>query len=314
MEEKKESEEFAMQKTDMQELRIVDNFYQTSSYFPMPTLLIGTLTEDGATSFGAYSLCFPFYVAGKEYYAMMLNCRNSSNTCKNILRTGKASLNFLPADKKILKECVRLGFPGDTAKEKMKDFSLSMRDGLRQAEHPDEAFPKVIEEAFQVFECTWMREIDGAQADKVQDSYLPPYHTCNGITSEFGAHFILRIDKILMREKYRQAIVDGVKANDFPPVPVDSKNFWIATKKKPYAETVQAKPVDVESVMYAANRLDPEVKFTKEACMQMVKVPRIFLNTALKGCVKWAKEHGVALIEEKHMKEINDKRSAEKKK
>lgn len=27
-------------RTNMQELRIVDNFYQTSSYFPMPTLLI----------------------------------------------------------------------------------------------------------------------------------------------------------------------------------------------------------------------------------------------------------------------------------
>lgn len=47
--------------------------------------------------------------------------------------------------------------------------------------------------------------------------------------------------------------------------------------------------------------------------MQMVKVPRIFLNTALKGCVKWAKEHGVTTIEERHMKEINDKRSSEKK-
>lgn len=304
-------------KTDLKELRVVDNFYQTSSYFPMPTMLIGTLAEDGSTTYGAYSLCFPFYIAGKDYYAMMLNCRNSSNTCKNILRTGKASLNFVPADKKILREVVRLGFPGDESKEKMKNFALTMRDGLRQTESPKEIFPKVIEEAFQVFECTWVREIDGADKDTVKEEYLPPYHTCNGITSQFGAHFILKIDKILMQEKYRQAIVDGVRARDFPPVPVDygyrdSKNFWIATKKKPYAETVQAKAVDVESVMYAANRIDPEVKFTREACMRMVKVPRIFLNTALKGCVKWAKENGVSLVEEKHMDIINDKRAQEK--
>ncbi len=304
-------------KTDLKELRVVDNFYQTSSYFPMPTMLIGTLAEDGSTTYGAYSLCFPFYIAGKDYYAMMLNCRNSSNTCKNILRTGKASLNFVPADKKILREVVRLGFPGDESKEKMKNFALTMRDGLRQTENPKENFPKVIEEAFQVFECTWVREIDGADKDTVKEEYLPPYHTCNGITSQFGAHFILKIDKILMQEKYRQAIVDGVQARDFPPVPVDygyrdSKNFWIATKKKPYAETVQAKAVDVESVMYAANRIDPEVKFTREACMRMVKVPRIFLNTALKGCVKWAKENGVSLVEEKHMDIINDKRAQEK--
>lgn len=306
-----------MNQTNLKNLRIVDNFYQTSSYFPMPTILIGTLCEDGETSYGAYSLCFPFYIAGKDYYAMMLNCRNSSNTCKNILRTGKASLNFVPAEPKILKEVVRLGFPGDEPREKMKDFSLTMRDGLMQAERPRECFPKVIEESFQVFECSWVKEIDGASDDRVQEEYLPPYHTCNGITSEHGAHFILRIDKILMRDKYRDAIVGGVRAADFPPVPVDygyrdSKNFWIAKKKKPYAETVQARAVGVESVMYAANRLDPDVRFTEEACTRMVKVPRIFLSAALKGCVKWAKEHGVSLIEERHMDLINDKRSAEK--
>ena len=131
-----------MSKTQMKELRIVDNFYQTSSFFPMPTLLIGTLAEDGSTTYGAYSLCFPFYVAGKDYYAMMLNCRNSSNTCRNLLRTGKASLNFLPADKRILRECVRLGFPGDSAKEKMKDFALTMCDGLVRPSAPTNLTPR----------------------------------------------------------------------------------------------------------------------------------------------------------------------------
>ena len=29
------------------DLRIVDNFYQTSSFFPMPTTEIGTLSESG---------------------------------------------------------------------------------------------------------------------------------------------------------------------------------------------------------------------------------------------------------------------------
>lgn len=305
-----------MDKTSMKSIRIVDNFYQSSSFFPMPTLLIGTLAEDGSTTYGAYSLCFPFYIAGKDYYAMMLNCRNSSNTCKNILRTGKACLNFVPDDKKILREVVRLGFPGDGAKEKMKDFCLTMKDGEMAAEHPDEKFPKVIEESFQVFECTWMKEIDGAQDDKVQDEYKAPFHTCNGITSEHGAHFILRIDKILLKEKYRNTIIEGVRASQFPPLPVDygyrdSKNFWIAQKKKPYAETVQAKAVDVQSVMYAANRIDPRVQFTKEACEMMTKVPRIFLNTALKGCVDWALNHNVSLVQPEHMEQIRNKHADE---
>ena len=70
-------------------------------------------------------------------------------------------------------------------------------------EHPDEVFPKIVEESFQVFECSWVKEIDGAQDDVVKESYKPPFHTCNGITSPAGAHFILRIDKILLKEKYR---------------------------------------------------------------------------------------------------------------
>lgn len=305
-----------MKKETFKSTRICDNFYQSSSFFPMPTLLVGTLAEDGSTTYGAYSLCFQFYIAGKDYHAMILNCRNSSNTCKNILRTGKCTLNFVPDDKAILKETVRLGFPGDGAKEKMKDFKLTMIDGEMQKEFPNEKFPKIIEECFQVFECTWMKEIDGAENDTVQESYKEPYHNCNGITSEFGAHFILRIDKILLKDKYHKAIVDGVTPNGFPPLPVDygyrdSKNFWIARKKKPYTETVQAKAVDVQSVMYAANRIDPNVQFTKEACSKLTKVPRIFLNKVLKGCVDWAIKHNVSLIEPKHIEQIQNKHSDE---
>ena len=39
--------------SSFKDLRIVDNFYQTSAYFPMPTVLISTLTEDGRTSIGS---------------------------------------------------------------------------------------------------------------------------------------------------------------------------------------------------------------------------------------------------------------------
>ncbi len=84
-----------------EELRIVDNFYQTSGFFPMPTVLVGTVDmATGLTNMGAYSLCFPYYIAGKDSYAMLLECRNSSNTAINILKTGKCSLNFIPDNKK----------------------------------------------------------------------------------------------------------------------------------------------------------------------------------------------------------------------
>ena len=60
--------------------------------------------------------------------------------------------------------------------------------------------------------------------------------------------------------------------------------------------------------------MDPDIKFTDEACEMLVKVPRPFLKLVLKGCVDWAKENNVTLITEKEMQIINDKRSKEKNK
>ena len=116
------------------EVKVVDNFYQNSLFFPMPTVAISTLDEEGNTTIGAYSLVFPYYIAGKENYAMILETRNSSNTAQNILRTGKCALNFIKDDKKSFKELVRLGFPGKTSKEKMKDCSFELIRGKAEGE------------------------------------------------------------------------------------------------------------------------------------------------------------------------------------
>ncbi len=301
-------------------LRIVDNFYQTSAFFPMPTVLITTLTPEGTTTCGPYSLVQPYYVAGKDYYAMLLQSRNSSNTAQNLLRTGKCAINFIPDDRKLFKEAVRLGWPGDTAEEKMKGCIYHFEDGLMAAEHPDERFPQVITEAFQVFECTWMRALDGAQDDPAGflDGYEPPYHDFNGITSRFGAHFILRVDRIGMKEKQYNGIVNGVKASDFPRVPVDygyrdSKNFWYTRFRRAIPELLPVRNASVDSVRYAADRIDDKIKFTDEACAKLVNVPRVFLPTVLRGCVDWARKNGVTLITAEHMDTINDKRAAEKK-
>ena len=217
-------------------IRIVDNFYQTSSFFPMPTTLIATIDEEGNTNLGAYSLCFPYYIAGKDYYAMILCCRNSSNTCKNILRTKKCAINFITSESKYFKEAVRLGYPGETTKEKMKDCLFTLVDGKRSLDDEENKYPKVIKEAYQVFECTWMSELDNASNDKVMDEYVEPYHDFNGITSKNGAHFILKIDNILMKPKQYNAILNGVKRTDFPSIPVDygyrdNEYFWYIKPK-----------------------------------------------------------------------------------
>ena len=306
------------------DLRIVDNFYQTSLFFPMPAVLISTLADDGQTNCGPYSLIQPYYVAGKEYYTMLLSCRNSSNTAQNILKRKKCAINFFPDDRKYFKQAVKLSWPGDTTQEKMKDFSLSLEDGLRAEADPDGSYPKVLSDAFQVIECTWLDTLDGAQDDQPlpegADHYeLPKYHDFNGITSPYGAHFILKVDKILMKEKYYNAIVNGVKARDFPPCPVDygyrdSKNFWYHKHRGMIAELLPIRKTTLASVRYAADRTDPDIHFTDDALETIVNVPRIFLPTVLRGCVAWAKENGVTEITAAQMKIINDKRSKEKNK
>jgi len=299
------------------ELRMVDNFYQTSSFFPMPTILISTLDDDGKTSIGTYSLCFPYYVAGKEYYAMLLECRNSSNTAQHLLKRPHCALNFLPSNKAYFKETVRLGFPGDTPKEKMDKLNLTLEDSIIDTKRP-----KIISEAFQVFECTWDATLEDAYKDLPGqlEGYKPPYRHFNGITSKFGAHFILKIDKILMEDIYHKAIIDGIKPKKFPNIPVDygyrdNTHFWYSDTKKYRKEKVPApKEVDISTVRYAADRIDPNIHFTDEACKRLTRVPRIFLKVALDGCVKWAKENDITTIDEKEMDMINDKRSQEKKK
>ena len=306
--------------SSFKDLRIVDNFYQTSAFFPMPTVCITTRNEDGSMNVGSYSLCFPYYIAGKDYYTMLLECRNNSNTCQNLLRTGKCAINFIPDDKKTFKEAVRLGFPGPSA-DKMADCKFKFEDGQAGPGEPDR--PLVIQSAFQVFECTWDSALEDGGKYKAgeMDGYPEPYNDFNGITSKFGAHFILKIDKILIKPKYYNAIVDGVTAKDFPPIPVDygyrdSKNFWYSQfprMKKPHAEPIPApKEIDLASIRFAADRCDDKIKFTDEALMQFVKVPRPFLKTVLMGCVDWAKENNVELITPAEVKIINDKRNAEK--
>ena len=302
--------------SSFENLRIVDNFYQTSLFFPMPTVVISTQCEDGSTTLGPYSLVQPYYVAGKDFYAMLLSCRNSSNTAQNILRTGKCAINFVDDKPKTFAECVKLSWPGDKLEDKMPKCHFKLEKGQAEGERP-----MVLTDAIQVIECTWVRELDNAQNDMPGqlNGYEPPYHDFNGITSKFGAHFILKVDKILMKKKHANAIINGVKAKDFPNLPVDygyrdSKNFWFHRKTRMRAELLPIRKQTLESVRYAADRADDKVKFTDDALQTILIVPRVFLPLVLKGCVDWAKENNCELITAKEMQIINDKRAKEKNK
>ena len=302
--------------SSFENLRVGDNFYQTSLFCPMPTVVISTLCEDGTTTLGPYSLVQPYYVAGKDYYAMLLSCRNSSNTAQNILRSGKCAINFVDDKPKTFAECVKLSWPGDKPEDKMPNCQFKLEAGQAEGERP-----MVLTDAIQVIECTWVRELDNAQNDAPGNlnGYEPPYHDFNGITSKFGAHFILKVDKILMKKKYADAIINGVTAKDFPSLPVDygyrdSKNFWFHRKRRMRAELLPMRKQSLDSVRYAADRADDKVKFTDDALETILNVPRVFLPLVLKGCVEWARENNCDLITAKEMQIINDKRAKEKNK
>ena len=109
---------------------------------------------------------------------------------------------------------------------------------------------------------------------------------------------------------YRIIGSDAVTVYKAYAVPVLA--FGYTRFRRPHGELLPVREASIESVRYAANRADDTVKFTDAACMKLIKVPRIFLPTVLKGCVQWAKENGVTLIDEEQMNIINDKRAKEK--
>lgn len=280
----------------------------------MPTIMASTVSENGRTNLGSYSLCFPYYVAGKDYYAMILIIRNSSNTAQNILRTKKVTLNFIPDKKKYFTEAVRLGYPGDKTEDKMKDCLFTLVDSDVKGR------PQIVNEAFEVMECTWDDSLEEAYNDKPGciEGYDPPYRQFNGITSKHGAHFILKVDRILMKEPYYSAIIGGVSACKFPPVPVDygyrdSTNFWCSSFRRPFSVKIKAHEGDVKSVIYCAERIDPEIKFTIEACAKLTKIPRVFLKAALTQMADIAKECEIKVIDEQALEIINQKRKARRK-
>jgi hypothetical protein len=119
-----------------------------------------------------------------------------------------------------------------------------------------------------------------------------------------------------MKKKWKDCLFKG---KGFPRVPIDygyrdNIQFWFTKHSKPYALPIpSSKEASVEAVQYACDRFDPDIKWEKEACAKIVKVPNIFLKRVLKGVVAAAKEEGITVITPEFMDKVQDKRSSEKK-
>ncbi|NHK32909.1 MAG: hypothetical protein FK730_16295 [Asgard group archaeon] len=287
-----------MTTNDFEDIRILNNFYQTSSFFPMPVVLVSTISETGQTNLGPYSLCFPYRIAGEGRWAMKLNGRPDSNTAKNLMRTGLCSINFITDDKKYMEYCVMLGFPGETTEEKMENNKFTLIPSQRKQDERESGivYPEIVKEAVQVYECS----VEKQWVDQETQEY----------------HVILLIDKILLKTKWRKSILDG--NGDFPSLPIDygfrnNSHFWFTKHSKPYKLAIpESKAVDISSVRYAVERCDPDIEWTDDACEKIVKVPRIFMTTVIRGVNKQAKEEGLSEVTGEFMDKVRDKRDAEK--
>jgi len=275
---------------------VTGNFYQSASFFPMPFACVGTVAPDGRTSIGPYSLAFPFDLI--ERPSVMLVARASSNTVAHIERTGVAALNFIEFDREWLEAVVRLGYPGQTPEEKMAEspFELERSPTAQHASNPD--FPLLMKDAFQVWEC----ELDGTF------DYRPARETSEDGIERF---LCLRVKNILLRENFAARLEDE---SDFPHMPISygfrhktgKRRFFFAEHKAPFAVDT---PTDIgppsQTIFYEANRIDPEVQFTQDACEPLTSIPKPFLRMALKGIVASARRDGVSLIDRAYIDKVN---------
>lgn len=277
---------------------VTGNFYQSASFFPMPFACISTVDETGSTSIGPYSLAFPFDLI--ERPSVMLIARASSNTVQNIERTGIAALNFIEFDREWLEAVVRLGYPGQTSAEKMAEAPFELETSPSEGWDGPDA-PLLMKDAFQVWEC----RLEG------DFSYTPHRQA----SPENAERFLcLRIDNILLRENFAHMLEHE---DDFPRMAISygfrhktgERRFFFAEHRRPFAVPV---PTDIgpphQTIFYEANRIDPEVQFTEEACMALTAIPRPFLSMALKGIVAEARSSGVSLVDADFIAEVNRRR------
>ena len=148
-----------------------------------------------------------------------------------------------------------------------------------------------------MYECTWEEERE------FESRFL---------VNSTSAHFVLRIDNILLKEFWKKNLENGGARMPRMILTYGFKGgqkFWFGKPRDAFWFPVPTHlGPKYEAVHYEANHVDPDVHFTKEAAKQLTNIPKPFLKTALRGIVAEAKKEGVTMVDEAFVKKVNEKR------
>jgi flavin reductase (DIM6/NTAB) family NADH-FMN oxidoreductase RutF len=270
-----------------------DNWYQSSSFYGSSFALITSVNEDGLTSIGPYQLSFPFEVIKRRSW--MVISRPSSNTVANVRRTRKCALNFIEYDQEAIGTILKFGYPGQPPAEKMAYNTFRLMDSPTPG-RTGEGMPRILADAFQVFECTL--DVERIEANPI-------------LRDSTSAHLLLNIDNILVKQQWKSRI-DG-SGDAMPRIPLTygfrgASTFWFGETQPAYKLPLPDLGAKHEVVLYEANRIDDAVQFTVEASQQLTGIPRVFLRQVLEGIVRQAKARGVALVTAEFLIALNKER------
>jgi flavin reductase (DIM6/NTAB) family NADH-FMN oxidoreductase RutF len=277
-----------------------DNWYQRSSYLGSWFALITTVDEEGNTNVGPYQLTFPFEVnTGRSWIVIS---RSTSNTATNVKRTLKAALNFVEyKDEATIELILKLGFPGQTAKQKLEYQPFTLIDsptpGRESSAEGGLVYPKIIAEAFQVFEVT-------LDVKRIEENPI--------LRDSKSAHLLLNIDNILIKEEWME-MLDG-SGDRMPHIPLTygfrgGSTFWFGDSLPAYKKPMPDMGANHEIVHYEANRLDDDVRFTMEACKELKGIPNNFVRQVCQGIVNQAKKRGVTEVDKDFIIQLNNERA-----
>ena len=273
-----------------------DNWYQSSSYYTSSFALITTVNEAGVTSIGPYQLSFPFEVIKRRSW--MVVSRPNSNAHTNVMRTRKCAMHFVEYNEEHIKRILDFGYPGQTPEEKMVDNPFTLIESPTPGRESNDIYPKIIKEAYEVFECT-------LDVERINENPI--------LRDSVSAHLLLNIDNILLKETWMENLGEGGKTMPNAALTYGFRGatkFWFGEPQSAYALPIPDKGPDHEVVNYIANRLDEDVKFTMEACKQLTGIPKAFLKPALEGILAEAKKRGAPEVDLDFVLMLNKERES----